>query len=277
MLKNQADVGIRPYVSTFQNADRLTELSKPVSLYSFGVAQFLYEPTATQSDLSNFLVEQRLLIYCVLIGYLVPLVAVFAFSHRQVSRSIRSLRIIAFKLIFSLSNQIREISHKLALIFAFFGLFLFIIRTSLTNLINTNAIVLDTSQFINSRQRLFGSPKTMLVCGNPLETDSETIKTMGNTFSFKLYSRKQKEGRLIEGCLSRKAFKSLAVLSNNGLINLFFFMNREHCIWFLSFFVRKRKGPLFIYLGHESYLEDSVSLQIRRTLPWGAKQQVIRR
>ena len=276
MLRNQADVGIRPYVSTFQNAHRLAELSKPVSLYSFVVAQFLNEPTAIRSDLSNFLVEQRLLIYCVLIGYLVPLVAVFAFSHRQVSRSIRSLRIIAFKLIFSLSNQIREISLKLALIFAFFGLFLFIIRASLTNLINTNAIVLDTSQFINSRQRLFDSPKAMVVCGNPLEMNSESKNSMGQTFTRKLFSLKTKGNRLIEVCLSKKNFKRTLTVSNDGLTNLLFYMNREQAIFFLSTF-SKRKGALFIFMGRQAYNEDDVTLTVRKSLPWSIKQQVKKR
>src|SRR5699024_7059261 len=121
------------------------------------VAQFLNEPTAIRTDLFSFLYENKLILFCMLIGYLVPLSAVcgFSFLCLQTHRSIRALRTTAPKLLSLSYNRMRPISPKLALILAFFGLFHFILRVTLTSLIKTNAIILDTSQFIDSRQRLF--------------------------------------------------------------------------------------------------------------------------
>lgn len=310
MAKNEMDFSIRGAVFTYQGADSPVEFSKPISLYSFHVAQFLNEPTTIRSDLSSFLNENKLLIFCVLIGYVVPLFAVSVFSSRirHVHRSIRALRTIAPKpsfllynpvraiapnplflrykrvcaiapkLLFLRQNRMRTISPKLAIIFVFFRLFIFIIRTMLTNLINTNAVVLDTSQFIDSRQRLFRSSETMVTCGKPLATDLESRKSTEKSFNYKLFSQKVKEGRLVESCNSKEDWKRLIEIESKGnrLTNLFFFMNRAHMFYILSFF-STRKEPFFIYMGRESYREDSVALRMRKNLQFSIKRDVSRR
>ena len=279
MMKNKSDVGIRPFVFTRLRADRFVELTKPVSLYSFGIAQFLNKPSGIRSDLSAFLVENRLLIFFMLIGYLVPLFAVCIFSLRRlnVHRSIRPLRI-APRLLSLPQNRMRVISPKLARIFVFYSLFLFILRITLTNLIKTNAIILDTSQFIDSRQRLFDSTKTMMICGNPLEKTLGSKKsTTENSFTFKLFSQKMRDDRLIEVCFSKKGFKRMQEKSNKeGLTSLFFFMSSAFNMYYLSLF-SNRKGPLFIFMGREGYREEGVTLTIRRNLEWSLKQKAIRR
>ena len=231
IAKNQTDLSIRPYPFSEQRSDNFVELTKSVLLYTFVVSQFLNEPTATQSELSSFLIEERLLIYFVLIGYLAPLMGVCVFFRRRlrVSHPIQTLRTIAPKLLFLRHNRMRAVSPKLALIFVFFGLFYFLIRSTLTSLIKTNAIILDTSQFINSRQRLFGSTKTMVICGNPLgSVKRENENPTERSFTHKLFTQKIHEDRLIEACHSKKGYKRMEVESmRNGLTSLFFFMNRQ--------------------------------------------------
>ena len=277
MAENKSDVGIRPYVYTQLKAGRFVELTKPVSLYSFGIAQYLTKPTGIQSDLSSFLHENRMLIFCVLIGYLVPLLSICTISiwrlqmHR---RSIRSIRTTAPKLLFLPNSQKRVIYPKLALIFVFFTLFLFIMRHILTNLIKTNAVILDTSQFIDSRERLFESPKTMMICGNPLEKDLQSGKPMGKSFTFKLFSQKSKQGRLLEVCQSKKNIVRMNEQAREpGLSSMYFLMDRVYLIWFLWLFMTAN-APLFIYIGTEIYFEESIALTVRRNLPPGIKQKV---
>lgn len=290
MAKNKVDVGIRAVTFSYHSADSPMEFSNPVSLYSFIVSQFLNEPTATRSDLISFLIDNRLLIIYVLIGCLVPLIAVCAFFRRRlrVPCSIRSLGTIAPRLLSLPYSRVLAMSSKLALIFVFFNFFLFFMRSTLTSLIKTNAIVLDTSQFINTRQRLFGSPKTMMVCGNPLESSLESKNPMeqcsGQSFTDKLFSEKMKRDRLVEVCFSKKGFKRLvSEAKENGLPSLLFWMDRVHAIWYLSSFSSfstgkaSRSGKLFIFIGRESYREDIVTLAMRRNLQRDLKRKALRR
>ena len=117
----------------------------------------------------------------------------------------------------------------------------------------------------------------MVICRNHLEADLESSKSIGVTFTQKLFRQKMKEGRLIEVCLSKSGFKKMEIQSKDrGLASLFFFMNPAHAIYFISP-LSTRKGDLFIYIDTESYREDSVTLTMRRSLEWSLKKKALRR
>ena len=277
LSKNVADIAIRTVFFSHLKEYSSVEFTNPVSLYFFQVAQFLSEPTAIdRTDLWSFLIENKLLIFCVLIGYLVPLFAVLCSRLLLVRRrSNQRLSSSAYRYFFLNSTRMRRHSPKLARIFAFFGLFLFIMRTIITNLINTSAVVLDTSQFIDSRQRLFESPKSMVVCGNPLATNSKTIPSTEQSFTYKLFSQKVRENRLLEICFLKEDYRKVKEKpKNGGITSMFFYMNPQHSIFFMASFANGR-GTHFIYMSPTSYNSRSVTLMIRRNLDPLKKQTAI--
>ena len=281
LSKNLADVGVRAGFFLEVKEFSSVAYTNPISIYFFQIAQFLKEPTALdRSDLASFLVENKLLLFFVAIGYLVPLFVVF-FSRLLLVRFRRHLvaTLRSSARFFFLNNtRMRRLSPKYARIFAFFGFFLFIMRTVITNMINTNAVVLDTGQFINSRQRLFDSPKMMVVCGNPIRTNSDSISSTEPTFTYKLFSQKARENRLLEICFSKENHRKLNedARKKGGLTSMFFYMTQVHGIYFLAPFATG-KGSLFAYLDPTSYNTDSVALMIRRNLDSPRKEAAIRR
>lgn len=239
LSENKADVAIRTVLFSDLKEFNTVAYTNPVSLYFFQVAQFLKEPTdIDRSDLSSFLIENKLLIFCVFLGYLVSLFVVF-FSrlllvHHRRRPLIQTLKSSA-RLFFLNNTRIRRFAPKIArinTILAFFGIFLFIMRTIITNLINTSAIVLDTGQFIDSRERLFESSKIMVVCGNPLKTNPITtgsIRSTAKSFTHKLFSQKARKNQLLEICFSKEDHRKLNEMPKKGaLTSMFLYMNPAH-------------------------------------------------
>lgn len=258
MRRNEADVGATPGHLLYSIFDKNIQYSQPVTTAAYMVAQLLNEPTNEMSDLSTFFIENGRLILFTFLGYLLPFLSVFAYYQNPS----RILGPFLAKWPFVNGRQMRALSPKLALIFTFFNLFLFVMLAILCNLIQTNVVVLSTDEFIDSRARLFNSPKVMASCGNLTEKNLGSGESVQSSFFYKLVTRRIRKRTFIDWCSLEGRQKVEAMRKKGGLVSFFLFMYRARNLVIMSDY-SATKRRLFVYLNSVIYQEDPAALMVK--------------
>lgn len=222
------------------------ESTKACSTELFQIGQVLNKPNNLEnSDLSSFLFENINVLVYILIGYLLLFVSSFVFLKKVLPkyRSFKISKLFLNKLLFLDSNQLRQLSCEIALIFIFFSLFLFIVTNILSNLIKTNKVVVNTDEFIDSIEKLFTTKKSFTFQPEDLPYFNRTSKS---SFLYKFYHKKiERENRFVS-LDDQTKFRQF--MMNNKLNSLFFFMKQSGMLIVLAFISPFTRNQ-FIFMG----------------------------
>ena len=155
------------------------------------IGQILNEPNnSKKTDLSSFLIENWNLVSYMLIGYLLLFFFsyIFAKKHFPFLSPMKKSKLISSKILYDDYTQLREFSSKIALIFLFFNLFLFILINLLTNFIKTGAVILNTDELIDSNEKLLTTSKILFMRMSDFRYSSTFPK---KSLLFKFVTRKK--------------------------------------------------------------------------------------
>ena len=145
--------------------DNKIEITKTAYIIEDGIGQILNESNnLKKTELSSFLIENWNLVSYMLIGYLLLFFFSFIFAKKLFPflSPLKKSKLISSKLLYDDYTQLRAFSSKIALIFLFFNLFLFILINLLTNFIKTEAVIVNTDELIDSNKKLLTTSKILL-------------------------------------------------------------------------------------------------------------------
>ena len=125
-----------------------------------------------------------------LIGYLLLFLFSYIFLRKLFPflSPIKKSKLFLSKFLYDDYTQLRALSSKVALIFLFFNLFLFILINLLTNFIKTEAVIVNTDEIIDSNKKLLSTPKILFINYLYFDTFSSLPK---NSLLFKLIKPKK--------------------------------------------------------------------------------------
>ena len=248
------------------------EFSKTVSTTNLRLGQFLSEPNnLAKSDFSAFLFENLNLLIFILIGYLLLFIISFLFLRNAIHNSLKRLKLILFKLSFLDYNQLCAISSKIALVFLFFNLFLFILITVLTAFIKTEKVIVNCDEIINTDLKLIQTPKTLTLLVNDFDFFKICAK---NSLLTRLIDKKIKANNHL--ILDAKGFSKLKQVALKKKLPSLFFLIEDHSLkHFISVFLEGTKDQ--VAFESANYFERLNAILFRKNLKKLEKMFINRR
>lgn len=229
----------------------VAEASKTASVMHFRIGQLLNNQNPIcKLDLSSFLIENIGLLIIIFIGYLITFSSIFILS--KVSK-----RKIDFYSILTVDEH--RIEHKLpkSWIISFaFVCFFFLTLSLLRNLIKTDTVIVDTTEFMDSIIKLNQTTKTLISFNKVIE----------DAF-FKLL-RKTNEGNRIR-LEDTKSFPDFIskIKETSNLNDLFFFMDKQWILFISNILaISGQLNDRFIFIKSNSYYEAIRVYFIRKSL-----------
>lgn len=252
---------------TKSHLDRLNvEISKSVGMTSYQIGQLLNEPTGSDKlNLESFLVKNINILFLILIGYLTVLLSVFLISI------LLKLKFRLYDLIILNGKQFVKQTSRIVFIFLGFNFFLFFTLNLLTNMIQTKSLVLDTSEFINSIDKLNTTHKKLIVTGY---VDRIFKHKPENRFLYKLYERKKKKNEIVEGDdLTKKRLIELMKLTGDDYL---IFLNDLRFIRLIEMFSNHMTHRI-AFVKSTSFYNHLDVLFLRKKLDSKTKQMMLNR
>ena len=268
--ENRTDIYFQAF--TIYNANlkeeiKFLEFSKTAYYFGDGIGQILNEPNNSKTDLSSFLVQNWNLLSYMLIGYLL----LFFFSYIFLKKlfpflsPLKKSKLISSKFFYDDYTQLRAFSSKIALIFLFFNFFLFILINLLTNFIQTEAVIVNTDQLIDSNEKLLSTPKILYATIFKFYYFSNSPK---NSLLFKFFTRKKENNQ----CLTESnSTKILEIIKKGESSSLFFYKPRPFLLATLGFVAEYTKNPI-IFVKPTSYHEIIWVYYMRKNLEKNKKK-----
>ena len=207
--KDETDFYYWPLEFSYANftENNNVKVSKTTSINAFNFGQVLRKPNKfNQSDFSLFFIENIRLLIFILVGFISTVTAKFTLLKliKQRCNLSNLLSIHGFRL--------DPIPTKIGFIALAFSFFIFFNLNILTNMINTQKITVDTSEFIDSIPKLNKTTKTLIT----LYTDTMAL-------FYRLFKkRKQNDDIIASDYTNFQDFFSR--ISKHGFDNHFYFM-----------------------------------------------------
>ena len=237
--------------------------SKSVSNLQLEICQFLIQPNNFEkSDFSAFLFDNINLLSYILIGYLLIFIITFILLPKVSHNSLKNRKLILTKILFFNYNQLRTLSSKIALIFLFFNLFIFILTNMLTNFIKTDAVIVNTDELIDTDDKLLKTTKIFAI--DPKNANFFRGNQNQNSLLTKLVNQKIKEDKcLIINSSGIKKFNH--IISKNELPSLFVFGGKHALLKLVSDILPLTKNQ-FAFKSKHSYYDSVLVIYLRKNL-----------
>ena len=245
-MKEEFDLYLWPMdisYSTIVTDNQNVEISKVTSIYPFNIGQMLKKPNKlNESDFSSFFIENIRLLVIILIGFILNVTAKFVLL-KLIKRKFS-----LYNLLTTNESTLGSLSFKLGSIALAFSFFLFFNLNILTNLIKTEKVTVDTSEFIDSVSKLNRTTKTLIAW--------DTNKM--NTF-YRLFKKRKKNDALV--VYDYGSFGNyISKLSIHDLDSYFYFMDT----FFFVFLVHK--VPINRLVDYIVFCKPTIYFEILRTI-----------
>ena len=249
--------------------DNKIEITKTAYSLEDGIGQILNEPNnLKKTDLSLFLIENWNLVSYMLIGYLLLFFFSFIFAKKLFPflSPLKKSKLISSKLLHDDYTQLRAFSSKIALIFLFFNLFLFILINLLTNFIKTEAVIVNTDELIDSNEKLLTTSKILLTRDERIRYLSTFSK---NSLLFKLVARKKENYQYVTQESNRTKITEIVYIGESS--SFFVFENKPTVLLYLITLAMYTKNPI-IFMKSNSYHELKYVYWLRKNLEKNKKK-----
>ena len=170
------------------------------------------------------------------------------------------------KLLYDDYTQLRAFSSKIAFIFLFFNFFLFILINLLTNFIQTDAVILNTDELIDSNEKLLSTPKILLTRGFQLDYLNTFPKS---SLLFKLVTRKKENYQYFTP--QSNFTKIMKIVKKGESSSFFLFDSKSTVLLHLLMFAKLTKNPI-VFMKPTSYHEVIYGYYMRKTLEKNKKK-----
>ena len=203
-----------------------------------------------------------------LIGYLLLFFFsyIFAKKHFPFLSPIKKSKLISSKILYDDYTQLREFSSKIALIFLFFNLFLFILINLLTNFIKTGAVIVNTDELIDSNEKLLTTSKILFTTDDKIRYLSTFSK---NSLLFKLVARKKENYQYVTKVSNMT--KIWEIIEKGESSSFFIYETKPTVLGYLITLAMHTKNPI-IFVKPTSYQEGKYVYGLRKNLEKNKKK-----
>ena len=238
------------------------EISKLTSIDTFNVGQILRKSNKlNESDFSLFFIENIRLLIIILIGFVLTVTAkltLFKLVKRRYTGLHNLLTI----------NRTRfgsGTSFKTAVLSLAFSFFLFFNLSILTNLIKTEKVTVDTSEFIDSISKLNRTTKTLIAW----DTNSTNV-------FYRLF-KKPKQADALTAFDYANVDDFVSKVSKRELDFYFYFINEIYFIYLVYYVTLNRSADYIAFFKQTIYFETLRAMLYRKNLDKKLKQILNRR
>ena len=203
-----------------------------------------------------------------LIGYLLLFLFSYIFAKKLFPflSPLKKSKLVSSKLLYDDYTQLRAFSSKIALIFLFFNLFLFILINLLTNFIKTGAVIVNTNELIDSNEKLLTTSKILLTRDYEFRYLSTLPK---NSLLFKFVTRKKENYQYVTP--ESNNTKMWEIIKKGESSSFFIFDTKPTVLLFLITLAMYTKNPI-IFMKPTSYNELNYVYYIRKNLEKNKKK-----
>ena len=236
------------------------EKSKITSIYPYNVGQILRKPNKlNESDFSSFFIENIRLLVIILIGFVLIVIAKFILL-KLIKR-----RFSLYNLLNTNGTRLDSKSFKLGFLSLAFVFFLFFNLRILTNLIKTEKITVDTSEFIDSVSKLNRTTKILITWD----------KNTTNAF-YRLFKKRKKNDDLVvfENGNMENYFSKISKLD---LDSYYYFLHSFFLFNLMSDVPINRPVDYIVFYKPTIYFEPLRTIFYRKNLDPKMKQILNRR
>lgn len=225
---------------------------RPLISSSYQVGQLISKPENSGNlDLSSFLVENDNLLMIIFIGYLSTIFSIFIISKF-------SRHTLNFYHVLALENQKK--STKYTILLFIFSVFLFFNLNILINMIKTESVVVDTHQFIDSKEKLIATHKILIY--DPIDKEMFITKP-SYRFLYKLYERKKKKNEIFEVSIYDRLF--FTTMDKRG-DDYFFIAQANYFLRLLASFSYYNFTDRIAFMKPYSYYDSFDVIYLRKNL-----------
>ena len=236
------------------------EISKVTSIEPYNVGQMLKKPNKfNQSDFSLFFIENIRLLVIILIGFILNLGVKFILL-KLIKR-----RCSLYNLFVINGSRLCSISFKLGFLSLAFGIFLFLNLNILTNLIKTEKITVDTSEFIDSVSKLNRTTKPFVA-----------VDAYSEELVYRLFKKRKNPQTLISSDYPNLDDFFSKILKN-GIDSYFYFMAEAYFIYSVYCFMLNGSVDYIGFFKQTIYFESLKALLYKNKLDKKMKQILNRR
>ena len=220
------------------------EISKVASINSFHIGQMLRKPNKlNKSDFSLFFIENTLLFVIILIGVVLTVAAKFTLL-KLIKRRCSLYNLLIFN-----ETILDSISFKIGVLYLAFSLFLFFNLNILKNMIKTQKVTVDTSEFIDSISKLNRTTKPIV-----------TTDTNSTNLFYRLFNKRKQNDALTRSDYAN-ADDFYSKISKNGLESNLYFMSQ-----FFFFFLINNIAQLNRSVDHIAFFKPTIYFESLRTI-----------
>lgn len=238
------------------------EMSKVISTTTYRTGQLLHKPKASdEPDIASFLIENINLVIYIFICHLLTIIIVFILS-KYLKIKIKDYYDLLVLNPAVLINKASKIYYRPILLAH--CVFLFLTFNILNNMIKTDSVLLDTSDFIDSIYK-FNKTHQKLV---PLLDEASFLTNKNNRFLFQLYQRKKRLKELIDKDFLKKKkmkFKDMMKMIDSNSNGFFYFLHRNVFILTMNIFSKHMKDKI-MFLNPTNYLDLNIVNIYRKNL-----------
>ena len=230
------------------------EISKVTSIEPYNIGQILKKPNKIdKSDFSVFFIENIRLLIIILIGFISTLSAKFILLKLIKRR---------FSLYHLLTNGTRldSISFKIGVLSLALVFFIFFNLNILTNLIKTQKVTVDTSEFINSVSKLNKTTKPFVA------TDSHSEKLFYRLF------KKRKHSQTLVSTDYPNLDDFFSKISKNGIDSYFYFTGEINFIYAVYYVILNKSADYIGFFKQTIYFEFLKVMLFRKKMDKKMKQ-----
>lgn len=247
--------------------EKFLEKSKIVINEPYNIGQILDKPTTQKSDFFIILFQNISLFLITLVGYLVMLFIIYFILRRK--------KIFSLKLFNLNYKKLCTLSSKIAFLFLFFNLFMFINVALLVNSMQTEKIIINTDSFIDSVEKLEKTPFIFAYFREEIQLFSKAPK---NNFLFRLYRKKIiKENNFLE----LRGFSKSASINEvenkfleRGNLNSYFLFMRKFVITCVFASISQYTHNQLAFIKPTSYYESLKVIHMRKNLDVAKKNLI---
>ena len=262
------ELGIQERTGNLGYYGGFLQITKTLASSTFQVGNFLNGPSTEKTDFSSFLYNNLNLLLIIAIGYLLIKLSTLIFLKLSCHNSfVKNLRFTLSK-IFG-TNQRASI---IGLLILSLNLFVFFNLNFLTGSIQTESVIVNTTQLLDSTDKIMNNDKTLVILYFEERILSDATS---NSFLKKLYDKKQKENSIF---VIRQSFNAnnLNKFIHQGLTNFLIFSDDSTLIFFLTFFSDFLPSNSISFIESTNYYESLSVFTIRRNLNEDKKKLILK-
>ena len=243
------------------------EMTKTVSLYGYQISQFLNKPNSEKADFSLFLYNNLSILLIIFLGYLTIKLSIFLFLKLSSHKSAGFIKYLKLTL-FGVTNFNEALSSTLSLLFLSLNLFLFFNLNFLSGTIQTESVIVDQTQLIDTIDKIINNDKTIII-----NFSDEFVLTgaPSNSFFKKLYDRKIEQNKIL-AIQQGKVVEILNKVIEQGLAKYFYFSIDSNLIYALTVLSEFSDPSMICFLKSTNFYEILGVFAMRKSLDESKKK-----